>query len=124
MLLRRLGVILPLMLAACASKSEGPVGDAGALVACNVDAPLACPADGPTYATVEPIIGRSCVPCHGGENPDGPWPLRTYKSAADWAEVIRADLITCEMPPADGGVPITDEDRHALLTWIRCDYPP
>jgi cytochrome c5 len=123
-LVRRLGALLPLMLIACGGGSASPVGDAGAALTCNVDPPLACPAGGPTYAAVQPIFARSCVPCHDGADPDGPWPLRTYKSAADWAEVIRADLISCEMPPADGGIPLSDEDRHALLTWIRCDYPP
>jgi len=120
MFYRRAALVL-LVLAAC--NGSNVVSNDGSAVTCNVDPPLTCPAEVPTYATVQPIIEKACVPCHDGADPDGPWPLKTYKSAADWAEVIRADLMNCSMPPADGGVPLSDEDRHTLLTWIRCDYP-
>jgi hypothetical protein len=116
----RRAALLLLALAACNGSN---VTDAGGAVTCNVDLPLECPAEAPTYATVQPIIEKACVPCHDGADPDGPWPLRTYKSAADWADVIRADVANCSMPPADGGVPMSDEDRYTILTWIRCGYP-
>jgi uncharacterized membrane protein len=107
---------------ACRGGSD-VAGDGGALV-CTVEAPTACPDPAPTFADVQPIIQSRCTPCHNGVDPDGPWPLVTYRHVADWADVVRDEVLTCAMPPEDGGIPMTDEDRTAILTWIRCGYPP
>jgi hypothetical protein len=40
-----------------------------------------------------------------------------------WADVVRADLIDCSMPPGEGGVAMADEERLAVLVWIRCGFP-
>ena len=96
-------------------KSEASNLDAGAMDAaalvCSVDAPNACPDPSPHYGDVAPIINQRCVePCHSGL-PEGPWPLTDYAHVADWADVVRTDLILCLMPPADGGVSMPDEEK-------------
>jgi hypothetical protein len=53
----------------------------------------------------------------------GPWPLTAYNHVADWQDVIRADMLTCAMPPPDAGVPMGSDERVAILTWIRCGFP-
>lgn len=111
--------------AACTTSGDSPAGgpDGGRSLVCSVTAPAACPDPAPRYADVAPIIDQRCAtPCHSGV-PNGPWPLTDYAHVADWADAVRADLLDCSMPPADGGVPITTDDRTAVLTWIRCGAP-
>jgi hypothetical protein len=115
--------VLALALAACSGGNGNVAMNDGGALTCNVDAPTSCPgADAPTWETVAPIVGARCAPCHYGQ-PDGPWPLITYQHVVDWYDVVRSDLIDCSMPPADGGVTMTDEERHTILTWLRCDTP-
>ncbi len=90
---------------------------------CSVTAPTACPDPAPHYADVAPIFQRRCIICHSGAV-DGPWPLTNYEHIADWQDIIRGDMLDCTMPPVDAGVPITREERMAILTWIRCALPP
>jgi hypothetical protein len=59
------------------------------------------------------------VVCHNGLA-GGPWPLLHYTDVADWQETIAADLLDCSMPPRNAGVPMPNEDRTAILTWILC----
>jgi hypothetical protein len=95
--------------------------DAAARV-CSVEAPTSCPDPSPHYGDVAPIINQRCVePCHSGL-PGGPWPLTDYAHVADWADVVRDDLILCLMPPADGGISMSEEEKLAILTWIRCGF--
>lgn len=90
---------------------------------CAITAPTACPTPAPTYAAVEPLFESRCVTtCHGGV-PGGPWPLRGYQHVADWADIIRGAMLTCEMPPRDSGVTMTADERVAILTWIVCGFP-
>jgi hypothetical protein len=89
---------------------------------CGVMAPTSCPDPPPRYADVTPIFQQRCILCHNGTN-DGPWALTDYEHIADWQDIIRADLLDCTMPPADAGVPITREERLAILVWIRCGLP-
>jgi hypothetical protein len=98
----------------------GAVADAGALI-CTVQPPTLCPDPPPHYADVQPIFQSRCVDCHNGM-PGGPWPLLQYSHVADWQDVVRAHLLACTMPPPDAGVPMTDDERTAILTWILCGY--
>jgi hypothetical protein len=93
----------------------------GAPLACTVQPPTVCPDPPPHYPDVQPIFERACVPCHQGL-PGGNWPLLQYSHVADWQDVIRAHMIACTMPPPDAGVPMSDEERVAILTWILCGY--
>jgi hypothetical protein len=103
-----------------AGDAEGP--DAGAPFVCDVVAPSACPNPAPTFADVQPIFHDSCGVCHG-KDWTGAWPLDTYSHIADWSDVIRDELVSCSMPPADGGVMIASEERMKILSWIRCGTP-
>ena len=92
-------------------------------IKCEVTAPTACPTPVPHYNDVAAIVEQRCAtPCHSGII-DGPWPLTDYEHVADWADIVRAEVLACTMPPADSGVAITDEERLAILTWIRCGFP-
>ncbi|MFL5305871.1 MAG: hypothetical protein ACJ8F1_11690 [Polyangia bacterium] len=112
--------------AACTTSDEssrGTVDGGGQPLVCSVAAPTSCPEPAPRYADVAGILNQRCaMPCHSGV-PSGPWPLTDYEHVADWADAVRADLLDCSMPPADGGVSITTDDRTAVLTWIRCGSP-
>jgi uncharacterized membrane protein len=100
-----------------------PVRDAGPRpVDCTTVAPTSCPDPAPTYGDIEPILRQHCIGCHAGQ-PNGPWPLTDYKHVADWADDIRADMLSCSMPPADAGTTITIAEREELLQWIRCGMP-
>ena len=93
----------------------------GALV-CTVQAPTVCPDPAPHWADVAPIFQNRCVECHNGMV-GGPWPLMQYQHVADWQDLVRAHVLSCTMPPPDAGVPMTDEERTAILTWILCGFP-
>lgn len=90
--------------------------------ACSVTAPTSCPEPAPGYADVAPIFERRCVACHAG-NPGGPWSLADYGHVSDWQDTIRSNVRDCSMPPSDAGIPMTLEERGAILTWIRCGLP-
>ncbi|MEO5770092.1 MAG: hypothetical protein ABIS92_17180 [Polyangia bacterium] len=117
-----------ILMAACVSaslvvgcgKGTAAVADSGAELACTVVPPLECPDPAPRYQDVESIFSQRCVDCHFGAE-EGPWPLTEYRQVAAWAELVRADLLNCSMPPADaGGAAMTDQERIAILTWILC----
>jgi hypothetical protein len=105
------------------SAADADAGNAAdpAPFVCDVTAPSSCPEPAPTYATVEPILERRCIPCHDGRGAE--WPLTTYDSAADWYDTIRTMMLDCSMPPLDAGMPMPTSEREQLLTWIRCGYP-
>ena len=91
---------------------------------CAVTPPTVCPDPPPRYPDVQPIFEERCVPCHFG-GPGGPWPLRRYQEAADWFDIIRDHMLACTMPPVEYWplLPMTKEERVAILTWILCGLP-
>lgn len=101
---------------------DGGTGPGETPYTCPVPAPTACPDPAPRYADVAPIFEQRCVICHAG-NPGGPWSLADYGHVADWQDTIRTNVRDCSMPPADAGVPMTSEERLAILTWVRCGLP-
>lgn len=120
---RFLALFLALASSAAACRGGGVAGTDGGALTCAVDAPTSCPDGGPTFATVHPIFEGNCVPCHNGAVADGPWPLKTYEEIVSWSDDVRALLASCEMPPLDAGAIMSDEDRHTILQWLRCNYP-
>ncbi len=119
-------VLMLLLVGAACEKSpvaptDGGTDDDATAFVCTVTAPTVCPDPAPHYPDVQPIIQRTCVPCHNG-SVGGPWPLLQYSHVADWQDVIRAFVLDCSMPPPDAGVPISDEERTAILTWILCGF--
>jgi uncharacterized membrane protein len=116
----RTNVMLAAAAAALGCQSSG--GNDDPLVACTVTAPTACPDPAPRYADVAPVFNQRCAgPCHWGM-PGGPWPLTDYAHIADWADVVRDEVLTCAMPPAGEQTDMTDVERTAILSWIRCGY--
>lgn len=101
---------------------DGGMGGDPTPYSCPVPAPTTCPDPAPHYPDVAPIFERRCVICHAG-TPGGPWSLADYGHVADWQDTIRSNLRDCSMPPPDAGVPMTLEERTAILTWIRCGLP-
>jgi hypothetical protein len=91
-------------------------------IVCSVQAPTSCPSPAPRFADVTPIFMRRCASCHAS-NWTGPWPLDTYGHIADWQDTIRSHLLDCSMPPPEAGIPMTNDERLTILTWIRCDLP-
>jgi hypothetical protein len=114
-------LIVAALAMACNDRAPGVAGDAGVdmSAACEVTAPTVCPDPPLRYADVSDIFGQRCAPCHYGAV-NGPWPLLTYKHAADWYDVIRGYMLDCTMPPPESGMTMTIHERVALLTWIFC----
>lgn len=74
---------------------------------------------------VEPILSRSCLPCHGPSRTEGR--LRVDQLSADlidgkdterWREIYNA-VSNSAMPPEDASeCQLTDEDRERIIDWI------
>jgi hypothetical protein len=114
-----------------AGPTDGAVIDTG-YVGCVDGGPTACPTPPVTYAKVEPIFQARCVNvCHNDMtlDPNDPtmmakiWGFTDYEHVVAWQDTIRADMISCAMPPPDAGVPLTVEERWAILEFIRCGLP-
>lgn len=102
--------------------AEAPKPDSGSVVPeCTVTPPTSCPEPAPRYSDVEPIIGARCLSCHDGKGAN--WPLTTYRHVADWSLEIRNMVSSCEMPPADADIPMTDAERETILAWLKCGFP-
>jgi hypothetical protein len=117
-----------LAFAAACGDSSAPEPSAAAVedaihASCTPDAPAVCTMPSARYAEVAPIFQKSCDPCHEDDAADGQWPLTQYDDVYPWASLVRQDLCSNAMPPADGGVPIAAADRLALLAWIQCGAP-
>lgn len=73
---------------------------------------------------VAPLLAKYCIDCHGAEDPEGELSLqeitpnlRDGDNLETW-RLIREQLRFGDMPPEDAEQP-TDEERRALLGWIR-----
>lgn len=117
LLLRSL--LVPVGLVACGNAESD---ERHASPVCSVVAPTECPDPAPRYADVAPIFSERCASCHTGVA-DGPWPLDTYDRVADWAAVVRDELLSCSMPPDDSGVTMSPEERNQILVWLQCGNP-
>jgi hypothetical protein len=112
-----------------AGPTDGAIIDTG-YVGCVDAAPTACPSPAVTYGNVEPIFQARCVNvCHNGTTPDPTmpgtliWGFTDYEHVVSWQDTIRPAIINCTMPPVDAGVPLTVEERWAILEFIRCGAP-
>jgi hypothetical protein len=108
--------------------SGGPT-EAGGL-GCVEELPVACPDPPVKYSQVEPIFKRSCVSvCHNGTTPDPNnnnlpiWGFTDHEHVVSWQDTIRDHVFRCSMPPQDAGVAMTQDDRRAILAFIRCGSP-
>jgi cytochrome c5 len=117
----RLSLVVGFLACSCGSVTTSVVTrDAGAPLVCPLDAPKTCTAPAPTFAGVTPILNRACAACHSSTDGGGPWPLTNYEDVSAWQAIVRYDLVNCTMPPLDGGITISSEDRAALLNWLDC----
>jgi peroxiredoxin/mono/diheme cytochrome c family protein len=100
---------------------------------CRIGRVRHAPAEGAvTYGKqVSRILQRHCQECHR-PGQVGPFSLMTYEDAAAWSETIREVVQERRMPPwhADphygkfaNDRSLTDEDREALLTWVKQGCP-
>jgi len=114
----RFALAFLLAASACGGGEPKPVQQA----VCDVVPPTECPDPAPNYADVAPIFQQRCASCHF-DAPGAPWPLDTYSHVADWAVVVRDELVRCAMPPADSGITLPVSERDRILNWVRCGYP-
>ncbi|MFT3710127.1 MAG: hypothetical protein QM817_21055 [Archangium sp.] len=121
--MRRFAVLSLLVVAGCPPPMPGYDGgyDAGPGEVCMPVAPTMCTETQLRWADIEPVIVSRCFQCHDGSQPQ--WPLRTYSDVADWADIVRGDIVDCTMPPLDSGVSMTNAERRLILDWIKCSYP-
>jgi hypothetical protein len=108
--------------------SDGKAGTVGCISPEEV--PVACPTAPVTFANVQPIFQARCVSaCHNGVTPDPNfpgmtlWPLVERTHILEWHDSVRAMMADCSMPPSDAGVPMTIEERKAIIEFIRCEGP-
>ena len=73
--------------------------------------------------TIEPILRRSCVKCHGAKTEEGNIRIDTLEpnllqgKDVDWWLEVLAVLSNGEMPPPDE-VELSDADRSTVVTWL------
>ena len=88
--------------------------------------PLTCPTPPVSFANIQPIMQARCVSiCHNGvtRDPNGDviWGLVDKEHVLQWEDTVRSTMADCVMPPADAGVPMTIEERKAIIEFIRCE---
>lgn len=73
--------------------------------------------------TIEPILKKACVDCHGSEDPQGNIRIDTLDpnlhtgGDLDWWNEIFAVISKEEMPPPDSSE-ISDEERAKIVEWL------
>lgn len=92
---------------------------------CPQDLPASCPAPPPSYATdVLPVFERRCWMCHSdGGIEDQLHDFSTYDHIFAQKGPILTQVYGCLMPLADGGTPLTADERKAMLGWLVCGAP-
>lgn len=99
-------------------------------VGCLIDTDVAQDSPKVTYADVEPIIRKRCVPCHQ-EGEVGPMPLSSYAGVRDYAAMVEEVITEERMPPwpavsklpLRNALSLTKDEREKLLGWLRSDMP-
>jgi hypothetical protein len=79
-----------------------------------------------SYADVEPILRRRCVPCHR-QDEVGPMHLTTYAEVRDYAAMVEEVISEERMPPWPVSSPrplrnplaLDPQERELLLAWLR-----
>jgi hypothetical protein len=90
--------------------------------------PLTCPTPPVTFDNVKSIFQTRCSGvCHNGATLDGNgipiWALTDRQHILDWHDTVRSTIGDCQMPPPDAGVPVTIEERKAIIQFVRCEGP-
>jgi uncharacterized membrane protein len=73
---------------------------------------------------VNGIIQTRCSVCHvpGGAEPNRPYQTYAQIAVPDTRRAILTQVYACRMPPA-GALPLTTDERQALLAWLVCGGP-
>lgn len=83
------------------------------------------------YRDIAPLIGRSCMPCHIGDD-IGPMALTSYKKVAAYGQMIRYVTRERLMPPFRVVAPtehfagerrLTDEEIATISAWVEAGMP-
>lgn len=99
-------------------------------VGCSIDTDLEPEPAKVTYADVESILRKRCMPCHqSGEV--GPMPLSSYSEVRDYAAMVKEVILEERMPPwpvvsaraLRNNLSLTRDEREMLLNWLRADLP-
>ena len=76
-------------------------------------------------AGVQPLIAKYCHSCHGKEAPEAKLDLSDFSTAtqvatahATW-DIVLERLTAKEMPPKDASEQPSDEERTAIVVWLR-----
>ncbi len=76
-------------------------------------------------SVVQPFLKSQCLSCHGAKNPKGKLdltgdssPKAIVKNHRVWARVLER-LEAEEMPPEESPKQPTDEERQAVVSWIK-----
>jgi hypothetical protein len=107
------------------AQTSPPVGDGGAgASSCPDERPASCPNPAPSWATdVAPIFSGYCAYCHG---PNGIAAtvdqFTTYDVIYGDRQAILDQVNLCRMP-TDAGIPLPEDLRATLLTWLVCGAP-
>jgi mono/diheme cytochrome c family protein len=74
---------------------------------------------------IQPLVAKYCISCHGQDAPEGKLDLSRFTTAAQigkahptW-DVVLERLVTKEMPPEDADEQPSDEERTAIVSWLR-----
>lgn len=90
---------------------------------CSAQVVDACPEQVPSYAqTVQPVLERSCVSCHGPGGEKASVPLTSWELVHRRASSMQRQLLSCRMPRGEGP-PLSDEERQVVLAWLVCGAP-
>lgn len=82
-----------------------------------------CPdAGAPSFQNqVFPILDAKCNNCHAHDKKL--WPLTDYTHVSEWQTRIAGTVGDCTMPPPNGPLPLTAEERRQILVWTICGGP-
>jgi hypothetical protein len=73
--------------------------------------------------TIEPILKKACIDCHGADDPQGNIRIDTLNpnlhtgGDVDWWNEIFSVITKGEMPPPDSA-DISDEERKKIVDWL------
>jgi uncharacterized membrane protein len=104
---------------------EGGAGGGPATGSCPSDLPsdANCPQAAPSYAgVVAGILEQRCQGCHYPQNPFSSVVLSDYQRVFAARRTSLSLVYGCDMPPAEA-LPLSTEERRALLAWFVCGAP-
>jgi hypothetical protein len=120
------GLLLAVLLAGCDGQRLAVVYDLGSsdltpAQTCPNDQPDTCPSPAPSYqAQVGTLIQTYCAPCHSPSGVAFDHLLDNYDEVNSIHGSVLDQVNACNMPPADGGLPLPEADRKIIVEWVAC----